>query len=71
MAWRPRRQITWKDRACGYETPSETFCRHNGIPYRGGCGSLEGTKPASTAKREAMTKAVGTLILREVKSHDA
>lgn len=62
--WRPRRQITWKDRACGYETRSETFCRHNGIPYRGGCGSLASTKPAAKAAREAAEKAIGTLILR-------
>lgn len=32
-----RKRVTWKDRACGYETPRERFLRHNEIvPSRRG-----------------------------------
>jgi hypothetical protein len=55
----------WKDRAQGYETPSERFCRHNGIPYRGGCGSLQGTRSAARAARDARAQAMVTLMLRK------
>lgn len=57
-------RLTWKDRAAGAETPNERFCRHNGIPYRGGHGTLAGTLSATKAANNARVKAVGTLMLR-------
>lgn len=49
-----------------HETPSQTFCRHNGIPYRGGCGSLASSKSAAKAKRDAISDAIIKLAQRKI-----
>jgi|HubBroStandDraft_4_1064222.scaffolds.fasta_scaffold00554_18 hypothetical protein len=60
-----RTRMTWRDRVFSeYETPSQTRCRHNGIPYKGGCGSLASNKPASKAFRDAVIAAVATTALQ-------